>query len=103
MKIKRLKKLRVNSNIFNVTWKKQYYGASFNYFQKQLVIGIGDNKNEEMIFELLTHELMELAAVILAVRLDRPDVDSDYIFVLDHRQFDTLVQVYSGLVLQFLG
>lgn len=102
MVLKRLKKLRVNSYLFDVVWKKGYAGASVDYMNRKITVGVNDYDDEITIFEKLSHELLEMAMMELSVRLSRPDVDSDYIFVLDHRQFDALIAIYTGLITQFI-
>lgn len=101
MKIKRLKKIRINSYIFDVEWDKTLDGGYFSYGEKRIVIGTS-SKKEMRIFEILNHELFEICAVEMNVRLHRPDCDSDYIFVYDHRQHETIVNMFTGALSEFL-
>lgn len=102
MKIKRIKKLRVGPYMFEVIWDKtgKTRGGSFNYTSRELIIR--DDVADELLFHRLSHELMEMATLELNVRLNRPDVGDDYIFVFDHRQFDSMMYIFSGLMMQFL-
>ncbi len=102
MKLKRLKKIKINSYHFNIKWAKEHGGASFHYGDKEIEIGVKGG-NESVIFMLLCHELMEICALEMNVRLKRPDCDSDYLFVYDHRQHETLINMFSGVVSQFIG
>lgn len=102
MKIKRIKKLKVNSYAFDVKWNKAHNGASFCYADRIIEIGVRYGRDDE-IFQLICHELMELCAVEQHVRFKRPNVDSDYIFMYDHRQHDAMMSLFASLVSQFIG
>ena len=101
MEIKRIKKLRVNSYIFNVIWDNESKSGSFDYGMKEIRIGVS-NKDNLNLLVTISHELFEIAAVELNIRLNRPDCDSDYVFVFDHRQYSTVMEVFIGLLSQFI-
>ena len=100
MKIKRLKKLSVNNKCFTVKWNKTHSGAGFDYRKLEMEIGTGSDAE---ILENVSHELLEMVHVEMDTRLDRPDCDTDYYFIQDHRQFTTAVRMFTGLLNQFLG
>lgn len=103
MKIKKIKKLKVNSYIFTIEWDKTHAsGASFSYTKRFINIGTKAWDNDE-IFMMLCHELMEISAIEMNVRLNRPDCYDDYIFVYDHRQHDSIASLFAGLLSQFIG
>ena len=102
MKIKRIRALKVNSYKFTVKWSKEHDYASFNYANTEIDIGVKEN-NDDYIFMLICHELMEICAIEMFVRYQRPDVDSDYMFVYDHRQHTTMMDMFAGLLTQFIG
>jgi len=100
MKLKRIRKLQVNSRIFKVNWHHKIRGGSFNY--KTNTLNISTIDSEEEIFEILCHELWEIVAVEMYVRHQRIDCYDDFIFVYDHRQHTTMTNMFSGLLLQFI-
>lgn len=101
MKIKRIKRLKVNSYMFKVIWEKGSGGGSIAYSNREICIGL-ENNDDDLLFMIICHELLELCAVEMNVRLSRVDCDSDYIFVYDHRQHETLMNMFAGLLSQFI-
>lgn len=101
MKIKRIRKLKVNSFTFNIKWVNTEGGASFSYGDKEMVFHTKDFTDEQLLM-LVCHELMEVCAIELNVRMMRPDCETDYIFVYDHRQHETITNMFAGLLSQFL-
>jgi hypothetical protein len=100
-KIKKIKKLRVNSFVFDVSYADKGAGGRFSFSERKLELGIKGADDEQALM-ILTHELMEMCIIEMNCRLNRPDVDSDYLFVMDHRQFETACNMFSGLLAQFL-
>lgn len=102
MKIKRIQSLEVNCYKFKVKWDKTKGGASVDY--TDTIITLGTYKlNDKEILALVCHELMEIVAIETNVRLRRPDCGSDYIFVYDHRQHDSMMTMFSGLLSKFIA
>lgn len=101
MRVKRLKSIKINSYTFSIKWDKKENGGWFSYHDYKIVIGIEGN-NEDVIFMILCHELMEICAIEMNVRLRRPDCNDDFIFVYDHRQFDTMSNMFSALIALFI-
>jgi len=101
MRVKRLKSIKINSYRFSIEWDKKSGGGWFSFHKKKIKIGIEGN-NEDVIFMILCHELMEICAIEMNVRLNRPDCDGDFIFVYDHRQYDTMINMFSALIALFV-
>ncbi len=102
MKVKRLQKIKINCYTFNIVWSKEkYVGGSFSYADKEIVVGV-NGKSEEEIFMVVCHEVMEIIACEMNVRMSRPDCPEDYIFVYDHRQYETMMNMFSSVISQFV-
>ena len=102
MKVKRITSLQVNASTFKVVWDKTHNGGSFSY-GKNKNINIGTRyMDDNELFMVVCHEVMEIVACEVNVRLNRPDCGSDYIFVYDHRQHETMMNMFSRLVSQFI-
>ena len=100
MQIKRLTKVVIGSQTFKIKWDNNRRGGYFDFGKNE--IGIGLNTTDDVVFEILCHELSEAIHCVLHTRYDRTDVDSDYLFVTDHRQFTTHNAMLSGLIKQFI-
>lgn len=101
MKIKKIKKIKINSFEFKVIWDKKFTGAHLDYHTLELTIST-DEKTEDIIFMYICHEVMELCAIEMNVRFPRPDAKGDYIFVYDHRQHETMMNMFASIVSQFI-
>jgi len=101
MKLRRIKSLKVNCYQFKILWNKTHDGGSFNYQKQEIEIGV-ECGNDNEILMVICHELMEICAVEMNVRLRKPDCSDDYIFVYDHRQHETMMNMFSGLLSQFI-
>ncbi len=99
MKIKHIKNLRVSNLTFKVIWDKDRGGGGFDFVEQELTIG---TKYPNEVFGILNHELMEMCAANMYVRHPRGDCNGDFIFVFDHRQFDTMMDTFTGLLQQFI-
>lgn len=102
MKIKRIKNLRVNSYQFAINWNLENIGGHVSYTDKTIGFNTKDTCDGEL-FESICHELFEICAIEMHVRFNRNDCRGDYIFVYDHRQHDTMINMFAGLLSQFLA
>jgi hypothetical protein len=101
LRIKRIKRLKVNCYDFKIIWDKTHNGGSFSYKDLTITIGVKAPAEEEILM-IICHEVMEIVAVEAHVRLERPDVHGDYVFVYDHRQHSSMMCMFSGLISQFI-
>ena len=102
MKVKRIRKLKVNCHEFKINWiSDRHYGGDFDYLNMTINIGVKDNTDDQ-VFMIVCHEIMEIVALEMNVRFPRPDCGSDYIFVFDHRQHETMMNMFSSLISQFI-
>ncbi|CAN8141017.1 conserved hypothetical protein [uncultured Thiomicrorhabdus sp.] len=103
MKIKRIKQIKINSFVFAIRWTNKHDGGSFDYSPEKRFIEIGTRGDDEaVIFQIINHELLEIVAEEVGVRLKRPDCNGDYIFVYDHRQHETMCNMHAALLTQFI-
>ena len=102
VKIKKIKHIKVNSYSFNIIWDNSNDYGSFSYGKKEIRIGTKTNTTDE-IWMIICHEIMEIVALEMHVRFDRPDCATDYLFVYDHRQHDTMMNMHSSLIKQFIS
>ena len=101
MKIKKIKNIKINCYKFSIKWNPAHSLGYFSYGEREIEIGTKNNDTDE-IFMIICHELMEIVTIESGVRLNRPDCDSDYLFVYDHRQHSTMMCMFSGLISQFI-
>ena len=101
MKIKKIKTVLINCYTFKIIWNNKHNGGSFSYIPNKIEIGTKDLTDTE-IFMIICHELMEIVTSEMNVRMQRTDCNSDYIFVYDHRQHETMMNMFSGLLAQFI-
>jgi hypothetical protein len=103
MKLKRIKSIKINCFTFRVKWTNKHGWGSFFYLNEGGFIEIGTKgRSDNEIFMIVCHELMEICAVEMSVRLNRPDCTTDYLFVYDHRQYETMINMFSGLLSEFI-
>ncbi len=100
MRIKRIKKIKINCFEFAVKWDKTHKGGSFSYKEGEIEIGCKGSQGEMLM--VICHEIMEICTLEMNVRYNRPDCDSDYLFAYDHRQHETMMNMFSSIIEQFI-
>ena len=100
MEIKRIEKFYSQTVEWDVRWMPRSRGGGFDWDKGVLKIGCQGAPKE--VFDVILHELVELVALELHIRYDRPDCDTDYLFVYDHRQHTMMCTVLAGYLAQFL-
>ena len=101
MKLKYIKTLKANSYTFSIKWDKTHSGGALSYKDRLITIGTKGGHTDTQ-FNTLCHELWELCAAEMHVQFQRPDVEDDWIFMYDHRQHDTMTNMFAGLLSQFI-
>ena len=99
MKIKRIKKIQLCGQTFNIVWDKDYDGAYFNFMTEKLLIG---TRIQSRIWSNIVHEVTEIVMAGMNVRFHRHDADGDWYFVYDHRQHTTACEMIADALEQFI-
>ena len=81
--------------------ERSWWG-DFDYIKKEINIGTKD-VDDEYIFMVICHELMEICACEINVSYRRPDIADDVIFVYDHRKHDSMMNIFSSLIRHFIA
>ena len=104
MKLKFPKQITIGSYTFNVLQDKKYAGASFDFVERKIKIGTKHLENDPLsVLGLINHEIMEICFVIMACRYDDPSVTDNYKFFADHKQFETIVELFSEAISKFIA
>lgn len=103
MKLKFPKKIQIDEIIFTVKYDPKSGGGSFNHVKNIIEIGTKYYPEQPtIVLAIIIHELKEIIHANQATRFDRPDVDSDYLFIYDHRQHTDLCYRLAGLLNNFI-
>jgi hypothetical protein len=103
MKIKFPEKIVVLSHTFTVIQDINSNAASFDFANGTLIIGTKSLKCEPAyVWMLICHELMEMSITVMGCRYDDPSALDNYKFFMDHKQFQTSVDLFSRTSLEFI-
>lgn len=88
---------------YKVIRDKTSYEASFNGYTKELIIGTADlDTNPEYVWKLIVHEIMEMCIAQTRCRYVGTSVEEDFMFVMDHKQFDVATALFSDIISKFI-
>ena len=103
MKLKKLKKIKINTVVFDIKWDKKSHDGSFLFGTDVAEIEIGCAGTDVEAFNILCHEIFEIVAIMNWVRYRRPDCESDYLFSYDHRQHAAMMDIFAGIISEFIA
>ena len=104
MQLKYPKKISILSSDFKVKYNKKEWGGYVKFEEREIMIGtaslaVGDQSN---VFDTICHEVMEIVANITnTAHLDR-GTTWDYKFVMDYKQFQTNISIFSSVIQNFI-
>lgn len=104
MKLKFPKKVDILSSQFKVVYNKEEWGAFVDFDQRTIGIGtkaleVGD---QSTVFDNICHEVMEaICNITNTAHLDR-GTTYDYKFVMDHKEFQTNITIFSQVIQNFI-
>lgn len=103
MELKFPRKVNVGPFTFEVDYNKKGAGASFSFSERKIEIGIAHiEKDQDYVFMLLCHEIMEICHVVTCTRYHDESVDANYKFFLDHKEFENNINLFSKAIQQFI-
>ena len=103
MKLKYPKKVEIGGYNFKVLYRKEEYGASFNFTTREIIVGtIQKDVGIEAIFFNITHEIMEIVHCIIGTRYDDSSVENNFKFFMDHKEFENSMIMFSTAIKQFI-
>lgn len=104
MKLKYPKKVQILSYEFNVVYNKQEWGGEVHWEERRITIGTASLKvgDASTVFDTICHEVMEVITNITNTsHLDR-GTTYDYKFVMDHKEFQTNISIFSYVIQKFI-
>lgn len=100
MKIKKLKKITIGAVTFEIKWNKEEGGGYFCLEDE--TISVGTKYGEDDSFQVLCHEVMEICHTTCNQRYNKPDHHNNYLFCYDHSGFTTSMEMFVGIIRQFI-
>lgn len=103
MQIKKLKKIEILGTPFKIIWDQDNNDAGFNYYEQSIRIGCDlMEKDPNYVFSLIMHEISELLHVILSTRYRDGNIEDNYKFFMDHKEFSNHNLLLSSYISKFL-
>jgi len=99
-KLKKLKQITIGSTTFQIKWDKEDGGGAFSLLTEEIMIGCEGSENDQ--FQILCHEIMEICHTVCNQRYNKPDHYNNYLFSFDHSGFTTSMEMFAGIIRQFI-
>ena len=103
MKIKRIKEVEILSSKFSIIWDKNTDGGYFDWAEGKILIGIKTIDNDPLyVFQVLSHEILEIILIGLGARFSNGRIQGNYLFNFDHQTFENAIQIHTQTLNKFL-
>jgi hypothetical protein len=103
MKIKFPKRITILACEFKVIQDKRAGGGSFNTKEGTMTIGtLYLEDDPSSVFNAICHEVMEIITSLLCLRYSDQSVMGNYKFIMDHKEFQTAIIVFSDIIKNFI-
>lgn len=103
MELRLPKKVEIGHMTFSVSYHKNEGGAAFSFTDRSIAIGTKQlERDPGSVFMLICHEVMEIIHCITCTRYHDESVEGNYMFVMDHKQFEVNNNMFSQAIRQFI-
>ncbi len=103
MKLKKINKVQILSNTFDVFYDNKSDGGSFDWAESKIVIGTKSYKKDPLYtISVLSHELMEGILIMTGGRFSNGRTFDTYLFNFDHQIFANAIRLHIEALNKFL-